>query len=88
MHIEDILSTLPSKEDLIKAIGIEARTSRGVNVATALGIFGTGVLIGAGLAILLAPQLNGELTEEEKSEPGETDEFMAPQAGVAGGVGA
>ncbi len=88
MHIEDILSTLPSKEDLAKAIGLQARTSRGASVATALGIFGTGVLIGAGLAILLAPQLNGESQEEEKSEPGETDEFMAPPAGVQGGVDA
>ncbi len=61
MNLDDILKTLPSKEDLAKAIGVHAAEPRGGTVLTALGIFGTGMLIGASLAILLAPRLDQEV---------------------------
>lgn len=88
MTLEDILSTLPSKEDLAKAVGYQAQSTSAMN---AFGAFGTGVLLGAGLALLFAPkagsELRGEITEKlseakEKIRPHVTNQSTQPAATV------
>jgi len=64
MKIEDILAALPSKEDIASTIGLEARTSTPVDMLTALGIFGTGMIVGGGLALLFAPKAGHEIRHE------------------------
>lgn len=66
MRIEELLQALPSKETLSSAVGIHpARRGYASGAASdllpALGIFGTGMLLGAGLALLFAPKPGREM---------------------------
>jgi hypothetical protein len=60
MKIDDMLNALPSKEDIAAAVGLQTRSPAG-DVLTALEIFGTGMILGAGLALLFAPKPGDEL---------------------------
>ena len=67
MTIEDILQALPSKEDIASAVGLEVRSSATGGMLTAFGIFGTDMILGAGLALLFAPK-TGEETRHDIAE--------------------
>ena len=71
MKIEDILAALPSKEDVASAIGLEARSSATGDMLTAFGIFGTGMILGAGLALLFAPKAGHEIRHDIAERVGE-----------------
>lgn len=76
MKIEDILNALPSKEDIASAVGLEARPSATGEMLTAFGIFGTGVILGAGLALLFAPKTGQEVRHDIAEKVGEIDEYL------------
>lgn len=80
MKIEDILQALPSKEDIASAVGLEARPSATGNVLTAFGILGTGMIVGAGLALLFAPKAGHEIRHEIAEKVGEIGEHLRAQA--------
>ena len=69
MTIDEILNTLPSREDLVKAIGLQTRDPGQNTALTAVGAFSTGVLVGAGLALLYAwkTEQNGHSQHAEES---------------------
>ena len=56
-----------TRDDILRSIGLETRRTPADYVLPALGIFGAGLIVGAGLGLLLAPksgrQLRGELRE-------------------------
>jgi hypothetical protein len=52
------------KDDILGALGLQTRQSTGTWFAGAMGIFGVGVLMGAGLALLLAPKPGSELRRQ------------------------
>jgi len=79
MKIEDILQALPSKEDIASAIGLEARTAPSADVFTAFGIFGAGILLGAGLALLFAPKAGHEIRQDIAEKVGEIGEHLRAQ---------
>lgn len=79
MKIEDILQALPSKEDLASAIGLETRSSPTVDALTAFGIFGVGMALGAGLALLLAPKAARELRHDIEEKIGELSDHLRAQ---------
>jgi len=59
MNIEELLQSLPSREEIANAVGLQSRgntASVSTEILPALGILGTGMLIGAGLALLFAPR--------------------------------
>ena len=62
MKLEDLLQALPSKEEIAGVIGLEARSS--TSMASAFGIFGTGIILGAGLALLLAPKSGHQIRQD------------------------
>ena len=51
------------KDDLLKLVGLEER-SVGIDVASSLALFGVGVLVGAGIGMLLAPKAGQELRSD------------------------
>jgi hypothetical protein len=71
MQIEDILAALPSKEDIVNAVGLETRPSATGEILAAFGIFGTGMILGAGLALLLAPKAGYETRHDIAEKVGE-----------------
>ncbi len=79
MKIEDLLQVLPSKEGIASAVGLEARSSPSGDILTAFAIFGTGVILGAGLALLFAPKTGHELRENIAEKVGEIGEHLRSQ---------
>ncbi len=80
MKLEDILQALPSKEELASAVGLQARTSATGEVLPALAIFGTGIILGAGLALLFAPKAGREMRQDIAEKVGELGEHLGAQA--------
>jgi hypothetical protein len=62
-RLEDLLGSLPSKDDLAHAVGLQVRQPA-TDTFAAFGIFGAGLLLGAGLALLFAPKPGNELRHE------------------------
>ena len=79
MKIEDILTILPSKEDIASAMGVEKRASTTGDMLTAIGIFGTGMILGAGLGLLLAPKAGNEIRHDIAEKVGEIGEQLRAQ---------
>lgn len=52
------------KDDLLGLVGLETKHSTGAYLAGTLGTFGLGLLVGAGIALLLAPKPGAELRED------------------------
>lgn len=52
------------RDDLLNALGLEAKPSTTVWLAEVLGTFGVGLLVGAGLGLLLAPKPGRELRSD------------------------
>jgi hypothetical protein len=55
MDIRTLSDRIVSTDDLLSALGLEQRRSFTRSMATASGWFGAGILVGAGLALMLAP---------------------------------
>jgi gas vesicle protein len=62
MNLKDLRNL--DKDDLLGVLGLETKTSTGAWLAGALGTFGVGLLVGAGLGLLLAPKPGRELRED------------------------
>jgi hypothetical protein len=65
--VDAITENLPTREDVIKAVGLGSRRSSTSDIATVVTVFGAGLLIGAGLALLFAPK-RGEETRRDLGE--------------------
>ena len=59
-----LAENLPTREDLVNAIGVASRRSTTSDLASVIGVFGAGLLIGAGLALLFAPKTGTEMRRE------------------------
>jgi hypothetical protein len=80
MKLEDILQALPSKEDVANAVGLQARSSPTGDILAAFGIFGAGIILGAGLALLFAPKTGHEIRHDIAEKMGEMGEHLRAQA--------
>jgi hypothetical protein len=62
---DTIAESLPTREDVIKAIGLANRQQSTLgDMASSLTIFGAGLLVGAGLALLFAPESGEKLRRD------------------------
>jgi hypothetical protein len=62
MNLKDIRNM--DKDDLLGLMGLETKSSTGAWLAGTLGTFGIGLLVGAGIALILAPKPGRELRED------------------------
>ena len=62
MNLKDLRNL--DKEDVLGLIGLESKTSTGAWLAGTLGTFGIGLLVGAGIALILAPKPGRELRDD------------------------
>lgn len=71
----DLKKRLPDldKDDLLELIGLESRRTSGDKIVTSLAIFGAGVLVGAGLGLMLAPKPGRELRSDLRQRIGKGD---------------
>jgi hypothetical protein len=61
------------KDDLLELVGLESRRTTTDKLVPALALFGTGVLVGVGLGLLLAPKPGRELRTDLKQRLGRGD---------------
>lgn len=52
-----------SRDDVLAAVGLQTRRTAADMVLPALGLFGVGVLLGAGLGVLFAPKSGAQTRE-------------------------
>jgi len=52
------------KDELLRRIGLETKRSPGETLLSVLTIFGIGIVVGAGVGMLLAPKAGRQLRED------------------------
>jgi hypothetical protein len=71
------------RDDLLNLIGLQTRRTTADWILPMLGIFGVGVLVGAGVGLLLAPKPGRELREDLRNRlQGTADELGSQLSGV------
>lgn len=83
MKIDDLRDF--SKDDILSALGLATKPSTSERLLGTLSIFGVGLLVGAGAALLLAPKSGealranlGERFRNSRAEETESPETAAP----------
>jgi len=75
MKLSDISDL--SKDDILSALGLASKPTNSERLLSAVGIFGVGLLVGAGAALLFAPKsgqgLREDLSERFRKARGATD---------------
>ena len=66
MKMQDIKNM--DKDDLLGMLGLQAKRSDTSRVLTTLGTFGIGLVVGAGVALLLAPKAGSELRQDLRTK--------------------
>jgi len=66
MKLQDI--TNMDKDDVLGMLGLEARRSHSNRLLTTLGTFGIGLLVGAGVGLLLAPKTGTALRQDLRAK--------------------
>jgi hypothetical protein len=83
MNLKDLRNL--DKDDILDMLGLETKSSTAGWVAGTLGTFGLGLLVGAGLGLLLAPKPGRELREDLRDKlrraPEDFNETVASVAG-------
>jgi len=75
------LPSLPSTDDIIRALGL--RSYQQTSYMSGWALFGAGILVGAGLALLFAPSSGRELREELGERAQQARERVSDVAGQA-----
>jgi gas vesicle protein len=73
------------KEDILEMLGLESKQSTAGWLAGTLGTFGVGLLVGAGIALMLAPkpgrELREDLRERLRRAPDDVNEAVSSMSG-------
>ena len=89
MNFKDLRNL--DKDDLLGLMGLETKSSTAGYLAGTLGTFGVGLLVGAGIALLLAPKPGSELREDIRGKLRRTADDAIPSAlgqnETLGGIG-
>ncbi|HXU64677.1 MAG TPA: YtxH domain-containing protein [Polyangia bacterium] len=92
MNLKDLKNM--DKDDLLGLLGLESKSSTGAWLAGTMGTFGVGLLVGAGIALMLAPKPGRELREDLRDRlrraPNDASEAISSAVGrteTLGGVG-
>ncbi|XXF75763.1 YtxH domain-containing protein [Myxococcaceae bacterium GXIMD 01537] len=76
------------KDDLLGLVGLETRRTTADWLIPTLGAFGVGVLVGAGIGLLLAPKPGAELRGDLRNRlQGAQDSLQEGVSSVAASVG-
>lgn len=64
------------KDDLLNLIGLETRRDTSEQILPVLGAFAAGILVGAGLGLLLAPKPGNQLRDDLKQRLASGQELL------------
>jgi hypothetical protein len=83
MKLKDLRNL--DKDEILGLLGLETKSSDAARVAGTIGTFGIGLLVGAGIALLLAPkpgrQLREDLREKLRRAPQDAEDRIGQVAG-------
>ena len=83
MNLKDLRNL--DKDDILSVLGLETKSSTTAWLAGTLGTFGIGLLVGAGIGLMLAPKTGRELREDLRERlrraPEDFNETVASVAG-------
>jgi hypothetical protein len=83
MNLKDLKNL--DKDEILGMLGLETKSSAGGWVAGTLGTFGLGLLVGAGIALMLAPkpgrELRGDIRDRLRRAPEDLSETVAGLTG-------
>lgn len=84
--MRDLTGTLPSKDELARAVGLQPRSD---DMLLPLTMFGAGILVGAAVALLFAPKAGRELREDLNDRARELrEQYIGAQRSTAESVAA
>ena len=73
------------KDDILEMMGLQTKSSTGAWLAGTLGTFGVGLLVGAGIGLMLAPKAGAELREDLRDKfrriPADANDAVAAMTG-------
>ena len=69
-----------NREDILNSLGLQSIPERSDSILPAMGIFGAGILVGAGLGMLFAPKPGRELREDIRRNAGDLGENLKNKA--------
>jgi gas vesicle protein len=85
MNFKDLKNL--DRDDVLGMLGLEQKHSTGAWLAGTLGTFGIGMLVGAGIALILAPKPGRELREDIRDRlrraPNDASEAISSAVGRA-----
>jgi len=64
MHAAELTRSLPSAEEILRAVGLQRARGGAGDLLGGAAVFGAGILVGAGLALLFAPSSGAEVREQ------------------------
>jgi gas vesicle protein len=83
MNLKDLKNI--DKDEILSMLGLETKTSTGSWIAGTLGTFGLGLLVGAGIALMLAPkpgrELRGDIRQRLRRAPEDLSEAVGEVVG-------
>jgi hypothetical protein len=82
IQASDVTKNLPSSDELLRAIGLQRARSN--DLLGGVAVFGAGMLVGAGLALLFAPSSGAEVREQLGTRLGDAKEKIGQAAQGAG----
>ncbi len=85
MKLHDIKNM--DKDDLLGLLGLETKHSGAGRLLGALGIFGIGLLVGAGVALFLAPKAGSELRDDFRKKIGHDGKGVTAHGSAAADAG-
>ncbi len=88
MDLKDLRKQLSAleKDDILKVFGVEERRSAADYILPAVGMFSVGLLVGAGLGLMLAPKSGRELRQDLQNRLGNGEGFASTGVGSSGGL--
>lgn len=73
------------KDEILGKLGLESRPSTAAAIASTLGSFGVGLLVGAGVALLLAPKSGKAMRDDLRERVNDGISSIRDKASTKGG---
>jgi len=73
-YLDKIMEYL-DKDALVSKLGLEQKSSSGEKILSALGLVGLGAVMGAGIALLLAPKSGRDLRDDIRNKLVGSDDY-------------
>lgn len=85
IQASDVTKNLPSADEVLRAIGLQRARSGSGEMLGGVAVFGAGLLVGAGLALLFAPGSGAEIREQLGAKVEDAKEKLGQMASSQGG---